>query len=258
MPSTRGPAPVSDALAKGPAGFRPSMVRSLREGALWVSGAIALVFALALASFDPQDPGYSYTGEPGRIGNLTGTAGAWLADVFYFFFGAPAFLFPVLIAFGGWLLFRRSGEAVREHPYAPWLRSLGFILTLATSSGLATLHFSAPSFPHTAGGILGDAVGTGLAGSFGYLGGTLLLLGLWFAGVSLFSGVSWLTVMDVLGRGVLGSVTRMRAFLSARRDARAGRENKEARAESIREEKKKAEFRPTPRIEEPTPVLEKS
>lgn len=250
---------MSEVLSKGAAaGFRPSMIRSLREGALWVFGAVALVFALALASFDPQDPGYSYTGEPGRISNLTGRAGAWLADVFYFYFGAPAFLFPLLIAFAGWLLFRRPATPEREHRFAVWLKTAGFVLTLATSSGLATLHFSAPSFPDTAGGILGDVVGTGLAGAFGFVGATLLLLGLWFAGVSLFSGVSWLTVMDVLGRGVLAGIARTRAFLATRRDVRAGRENKEARAESIREEKKKAEFRPAPRIEEPPPVLEKS
>ena len=251
---------MSETSQKALAGARlpPRMVRSLREGALWVFGALALVLVIALASFDPQDPGFSYTGEPGRIANLTGKAGAWLADVFLFMFGAPAFLFPVLVAFSGWLLFRRPEKVEDPGRHSQALRVIGFVLTLATSCGLATLHFSAPSYPNTAGGILGEIVGPGLEGSFRFLGATLLLLGLWFAGVSLFSGVSWLTVMDVLGRSVLRGITRTRAWLASRRDAKAGRENKEARQESIREEKKKAEFRPAPRIEVPPPVIEKS
>ena len=209
---------MSESSQKALAGTRlpPRMVRSLREGALWVFGALALVLAIALASFDPQDPGFSYTGEPGRIANLTGKAGAWLADVFLFMFGAPAFLFPVLIAFSGWLLFKRQSDAPAPHRHSQALRVIGFVLTLATSCGLATLHFAAPSYPNSAGGILGEIVGSGLEGAFRFLGATLLLLGVWFAGVSLFSGVSWLTVMDVLGRGLLNGIANARAWLSSR------------------------------------------
>ncbi len=240
-------------------GLPPVMVRSLREGALWVFGAIALVLTLALASFDPQDPSFSYTGEPGRIANLTGKAGAWIADVFLLLFGMPAFLFPVLIGFSGWLLFRQPSD----HPTSAGrrfqaLRIVGFVLTLATSCGLATLHFSAPTYPNNAGGVLGSWVGEGLQDSFQFLGATLLLLSVWFAGVSMFTGVSWLTVMDWLGRLVLGSVAGARAWLSSRRDVKAGRENKEARQESIRVEKKKAEFRPAPVIQEAPKLIERS
>ncbi len=105
-----------DAVAshKGASSARLAAVvtRSLREGALFVFGALALVLLLALGSYDRQDPGFSYTGEPGRVANLIGPVGAWIADFLLLLFGAPAFLFPVMLAVTGWLLFRPpAGEA---------------------------------------------------------------------------------------------------------------------------------------------------
>jgi DNA segregation ATPase FtsK/SpoIIIE, S-DNA-T family len=244
---------------KGGAGPRLAAVvtRALREGALFVFGALALVLLLALVSYDPADRGFSFTGEPGRVANLIGPVGAWLADVFLLLFGAPAFLFPVMLGVTGWLLFRRpAGETATRASLA--FRLFGFVLTLATSAAIATLHFAPARYPQTAGGILGDLVGHSLAHGFSFLGATLLLLGVWFAGVSLFVGVSWFTVMDVLGRGLLGAHAWLRAFGASRRELSAGREHKAARQEAAREEKKKAEFRPPPRIEAAVPVIERS
>ena len=82
-------------------------------------------------------------------------------------------------------------------------RGIGFVFTLAASCGLATLHWERSELPNTAGGVLGALVGESLAGAFSFLGATLLMLGLWLAGVSLFLGVSWLTVMDRLGHWTL-------------------------------------------------------
>jgi DNA segregation ATPase FtsK/SpoIIIE, S-DNA-T family len=252
---------LADAIvsAKGGPSSRLAAVvtRSLREGALFVFGALALVLLLALGSFDPQDPSFTYTGEPGRVTNLIGPVGAWLADFLLLLFGAPAFLFPVMLAVTGWLLFRPpAGEAPSRASLA--FRLFGFVLTLATSSGIATLHFAAARYPNTAGGILGDIVGHGLAHGFSFLGATLLLLGGWFAGVALFLGLSWLKVMDRLGHALLALHAWLRAMIASRRDVTAGRENKAARAEAVREEKKKAEYKAPPRIEPALPMVEKS
>jgi S-DNA-T family DNA segregation ATPase FtsK/SpoIIIE len=245
--------------AKGAVGPRltAAVTRSLREGALWVFGAVALLLLLALASYDASDPGFSYTGEPGRVSNLVGPAGAWLADVFLLLFGGPSFLFPVMLGYAGFLLFRPpAGEAPSRTTLG--FRLLGFALTLATSAGIATLHFAGSTYPNSAGGILGDLVGNGLSHAFSFLGATLLLLALWFAGVSLFLGVSWLTIMDWIGNRVLAGHAWLKAFVAERKDKSVGREAKEVRKEAIREEKKKAEFKPAPRIEVPKPVIEKS
>jgi S-DNA-T family DNA segregation ATPase FtsK/SpoIIIE len=247
---------VSERTGMGPR-LTAAVTRSLREGALWVFGALALLLLLALATYDSSDPGFSYTGEPGRVSNWIGPAGAWLSDVFLLLFGAPSFLFPVMLGYAGFLLFRPPrGEAPSRTTLG--FRALGFVLTLATSAGIATLHFSGRRYPNSAGGILGDLVGHGLSHSFSFLGATLLLLALWFAGVSLFLGVSWLTIMDWIGNRLLAGHAWVKAFLIERKDKSVGREAKEVRKEAVREEKKKAEFKPPPRIETPKPVIEKS
>ncbi|MEI8299305.1 MAG: DNA translocase FtsK 4TM domain-containing protein [Pseudomonadota bacterium] len=245
--------------AKGapPSRLAAVVSRGLREGALIVFGALALVLLLALVSFDPQDPGFTNTGEPGRIANLIGPIGAWVADVFLAVFGVPAFLFPVMLGLFGWALFRPPASDAASRASLVF-RLAGFALTLATSAGLATLHFAPRHYTNTAGGILGNLVGQGLAQGFSFLGATLLLLGLWFAGVALFTGVSWLTVMDRLGHAILALEAWVRAHLATRRDMSAGRENKAARQEAVREEKKKSVLKIAPRIEPPAPIIEKS
>src|SRR5579871_5949871 len=234
-----------------------AVVRGLREGALFVFGALALVLVLALLSFDPADRSFTNTGDPGRVANWIGPIGAWTSDLFLALFGAPAFLFPVMLAVAGWTLFRPPAAAVPSRANIAF-RLAGFVLTLATSAGIATLHFASGRYTSTAGGVLGDLVGHGLARGFSFLGATLLLLGFWFAGVSLFAGVSWLRVMDLLGHGILSGQGWLKSRLAQRRDRSAGRENKAVRQEAAREEKKKAEFRPPPRIEPAIPVIEKS
>ena len=91
--------------------LEPAMVRGLREAAFWVLAAAALVLLLALASFDPSDASFSYTGEPGQVGNLIGPLGAWTADILFMLFGLPAYLFAVAIGYGGWLAFKHDGAA---------------------------------------------------------------------------------------------------------------------------------------------------
>ncbi len=87
-------------------GLASTVVRSLREGALWVFGALALIVLAALTTYDRHDPSFATTGEPGPIANVIGPLGAHLAGLLVLLFGAPAFLFPVMIGFAGWLLYR--------------------------------------------------------------------------------------------------------------------------------------------------------
>jgi S-DNA-T family DNA segregation ATPase FtsK/SpoIIIE len=235
-----------------------NVARGLRESALWIFGALALILFVALASYDRADPAFSSTGQPGPVTNLIGPFGAWLSDLFFVLFGAPAYLFPVMLGFAGWALFqeRRTAEPIDRRTTA--LRGLGFALALASSCGLATLHFSGASFPNTAGGLLGALVGEGLASALRFLGATLLLLAVWFASVSLCTGVSWLETMDRIGRGVLAAIAWVKDRASTARDVKAGREVKQARQEVVREEQKKAAERKPPRIEAPAPKVEKS
>ncbi len=225
-----------------------SIVRALRESALWVSFALAGLLFIALVTFDAADPGFTTTGEAGSVANEAGPVGAWLADVLYMLFGLPSYLFPIMLAFAGWLLFRAKYGREPVTRTTVLFRGAGFLLTLATSAGLATLHFAAPELRYTAGGILGDLVGNGLGAALSFLGATLLLLALWLAGVSLFVGVSWLAVMDMIGRVTLGLVDRVRASVSEMRDRWQGRRRRQQRQVAVETARKKTVKRKAPRI----------
>ena len=165
------------------------VTRGLRESAFWIFGAFALILFVALASYDRTDPAFSSTGQPGPVTNLIGPFGAWISDLLFVLFGAPAFLFPILLGVAGWALFQgRSGLETTDRR-SLGCRGLGFLLALASSCGLATLHFSPGDYPSTAGGGLGSMLGEGLASAMSFLGATLLLLALWLGSVSLFTGV---------------------------------------------------------------------
>jgi S-DNA-T family DNA segregation ATPase FtsK/SpoIIIE len=234
------------------------VTRGLRESALWIFGALALILFVALASYDRADPAFSSTGQQGPVTNLIGPFGAWLADLFFVLFGGPAYLFPLMLGFAGWVLYReRTGLGALDRR-SMGFRGLGFALALASSCGLATLHFSAGSLPNTAGGVVGTLVGDGLAAALSFLGATLLLLAVWLASVSLCTGVSWVDVMDRIGHGALAGLTWVRDRMATARDMKAGREVKLARQEVVRVEQKKAADRKPPKIESPAPKVEKS
>jgi DNA segregation ATPase FtsK/SpoIIIE, S-DNA-T family len=234
----------------------------LREGTLWVLAALALILLLALTSYHPDDPTFADTGAPGPVGNWIGPVGARLAGFFLFLFGRPSYLFPVMLAYAGWLVHKEQALPDARSRLNTLLRAAGFILTLLTSCGLATLHWSRASLPNSAGGALGNLVGGdgghGLGHALSFLGATLLLLGLWLAGVALFLGVSWFKVMDTIGAGVLKAIDWARTRMEQRRELASGQQRKQARQEVVREETKKQAARPPPRIEAAAPVPQKS
>jgi S-DNA-T family DNA segregation ATPase FtsK/SpoIIIE len=245
--------------SKREAGLQAAIVaRGLRESALWVFGALALILFVALASYDRADPAFSSTGQEGPVTNLIGPFGAWLSDVFFVLFGGPAYLFPVMLGLAGWAVYRERASPEPIDRRSMGMRGLGFVLALATSCGLATLHFAGGSLPNTAGGVLGALVGEGLASALSFLGATLLLLAVWLGSVSLFTGLSWIDVMDRIGRGVLRGSSWVRERIATARDVKVGREVKQARQEVVREEQKKAAERKPPKIEAPAPKVEKS
>jgi S-DNA-T family DNA segregation ATPase FtsK/SpoIIIE len=235
-----------------------AVARSLREGTLWVLSALALILLLALLSYNGHDPGFSTTGEPGAVRNWIGPVGAHLADFFLFLFGRPAYLFPLMLAYAGWLVHMDHSLPDARSRINTLLRASGFVLTLATSCGLATLHWSGSALPHGAGGVLGDLAGQGSAAGLSFLGATLLLLGVWLAGVALFLGVSWFTIMDKLGALVLAAIEWNQSRFQQRRELASGQLRKQARQEGVREEQKKVAHRLPPRIEAPPPLLQKS
>jgi DNA segregation ATPase FtsK/SpoIIIE, S-DNA-T family len=248
----------SAAEARGGMKLGSTVVRSLREGALWVFGALALIVFAALATYDRNDPSFATTGEPGPISNVIGPLGAHLSGLLILLFGAAAFLFPIMIAVAGWLLYQDRSKADAPSRATLAFRGIGFLLTLVTTCGLASLHFTVQRYPDSAGGVLGSMVGQGLEAGLSFLGATLLLLALWLAGVSLFAGLSWIQVMDRTGRATLNALEWFSGRITSARAIKAGREVKEARSEVIREEQRRVASRPPPKIEPVVQKVEKS
>ncbi len=252
---------LPDTAAKGetPDRFTESVRRALREGAVILTGAVALMLFVALLSYHPDDPGFSYTGSgTADINNLIGLQGAWLADTLFFLFGGPAYLLPAMLAAACWLMFRRRNAPEQASRLNTFVRAGGFVLLLAATCALATLHFSPGILRQGAGGVVGGLFGGWMSQNFNFVGGTVLLLACAMSGVSLAFGLSWLAVMDRLGAGFWGAIDWLRARRQQQRDVAEGEERRAARKEVVEVETKKVAARPKPRIEAPAPQPEKS
>jgi len=239
--------------------IHPHVTKGLREGTLFVLSALAAYLLLSLSSYHAQDPGWSHRGPAHAIQNYGGVVGAWFADVFLYLFGYLAYLFPLMVGFSGWLVFRgRSTPSGRIDLHVLAVRWAGFLLTVASGCGLATLHFGvAPGdLPLDAGGVFGNLVGEQLAALFSFMGATLFLLALFLTGVTLFTGLSWLSVMDWTGKMTLLGVDWLIERFMQLRDSfdayRARRQREEQVAE--KQEKQKVLKRKPVRIE---PVIKK-
>jgi S-DNA-T family DNA segregation ATPase FtsK/SpoIIIE len=247
----------SSAQARNGARFTSAVSRGLRESAIIALGIVALVLLMALASYSPDDPGFSFTGSSAPVHNRIGVIGAWLADVLFFLFGRPAFLFPIMLALACFGMQRRIRAEVSSRANTV-VRIAGFLLVLVASCALTTLHWQPGTLRQSAGGVVGSLVGNGLAAGLNFLGATLLMIAAWMAGLSLAFGVSWFTIMDRLGGLVWSGIGWLRGRLAFSRDAAEGRERRQARKEAVQTEQKKSATRAPPRIEPPTPVVEKS
>ena len=248
----------SSAQARSASRFTAAVSRALRESAIIALAIVALVLFMALATYNPEDPGFSFTGGPGVVHNRIGVIGAWVADVLFFLFGRPAFLVPLVLAAACWGLQRRLRTEGGGSRANTMVRMLGFALVLVASCALTTLHWQPGVLRQSAGGVVGRLVGEGLAAGVDFLGATLLMIAAWMAGLSLAFGVSWLTVMDRLGTSTWAGISWLRARWSSSRDAAEGRERRQARKESVESAQKKSATRAPPRIEAPPAAVEKS
>jgi S-DNA-T family DNA segregation ATPase FtsK/SpoIIIE len=234
------------------------LIGTLRESALWVLGALAFMLWLALFSYDPGDPGFTQASGSGEINNAVGRVGALAADLLFNFFGRPAYLFPIMVFYLGWMVYReqRTKQELTKADYG--FRIGGFLTTLVTSCALASLHFSPAEFRETAGGIVGQAVGGELESLMKLLGASVLLFVFWVVGVSVFLGISWFAVMDRIGHWCLVAWDFCRAKIGEFRDRAEGRRQLAARQDVFEAEKKRTAGRSPPRIDPVIAPLETS
>ena len=239
--------------------------RGGREATLAGIAAAAIFLAIAIYSYHRGDPSWSVRNGSEHVVNRGGVVGAWISDVLLQLFGHMAWLLPLLlVALGISLFLDREKTTTR----LVWLtRSVGLVMLFMAACGVATLHYGdAGTLPAGvgAGGILGSVVGQTLLVGFNFLGATVIMLGLLFAGWTLFTRVSWLTVMESTGRLTLSALGAL-AGMSGRQRER--REVSHARRERVQQVTTKARKNPRrsrpPRIEpvltdiEPSPRVER-
>src|SRR5690625_2657116 len=231
-------------------------VRILKEGALIGLAAISLYLLLALVSYDPGDPGWSQTGENSRIENAGGPAGAWLADVTFLLFGYLAYLFPLMLGYRAWQVFRGRDRSQGVDWLLLSLRIAGLVLVMVAGAGLVAMHYPEVSaLPYNNGGLLGAWVAQVAEGAFNYTGGTLMLLAVFLFGMTVFTDLSWLKLMDETGRLTLLLIEKaqdaVRQWQRQRAEKKAARQAQQQRRETVEKHSKSRAKRVPPTIGTP-------
>jgi DNA segregation ATPase FtsK/SpoIIIE, S-DNA-T family len=227
----------------------PRLVRLLREVALYLLAAVGVYLLISLWTYNAGDPSWSHRGSTSAVSNLGGRVGAWLADVLFSLFGYVAFLFPIMIAIGGWRIYLHRNDPEPASLKHRLIVTGAFLLALIGACGLASLHFAPAHVPFSAGGWLGNGVGKGFAVAFSFTGATLFLLAAFLSGVTLYTGISWLGLMDATGRGSLTFMAWLRGLISTQYDRLIGMRARKQRQETVKVEKKALDKHPPPKIE---------
>jgi len=219
----------------------PRLARLLREAWWTLRGLLALFLVLALVSYRRSDPGWSTRGGDSAVANLGGTAGAWLADVLFFIFGYSAWWCVVGLAFAAWQGWRHRESRITASRWWLLFAPLGLVALLAGSAMIEYLRLAHHqlALPGTAGGVLGEVLGGAAAGGTGLVGALLIALALIAVGFSLFTGISWLSAAEALGRAGETGVHRLILRLQTWQDRRAGRQALEAREVAVSEVREK-------------------
>ncbi|HFT5866951.1 TPA: DNA translocase FtsK [Escherichia coli] len=180
--------------------------RRLLEALLILIVLFAVWLMAALLSFNPSDPSWSQTAWHEPIHNLGGMPGAWLADTLFFIFGVMAYTIPVIIVGGCWFAWRHQSSDEYIDYFAVSLRIIGVLVLILTSCGLAAINAD-DIWYFASGGVIGSLLSTTLQPLLHSSGGTIALLCVWAAGLTLFTGWSWVTIAEKLGGWILNILT---------------------------------------------------
>lgn len=239
------------------------MVR-LKEGGFILLLAIAVFLMISLVSFSPGDPGWTVANNATSIDNLSGRAGAWFASLFLHLFGYLAFIFPLMIIYSGYLLFRERKNTL-PNSFAFWsFRLFGLVFTLLLGSAISALHFVEPTTvnSYSSGGILGQLISDLLVQWFNSIGATLLLLAAFFASITLFTGISWFQLMDWIGKITLQAfawlANKYSDLIDNYKDKKAQQDVKQQRDEVFQRKRIEIEKRAPIKIEKEVKRIEPS
>ncbi len=235
----------------------------LREGAFIGVTAACMYLLLALFSYTPDDPGWSATGSSEFVTNIMGPFGAWLSDVFFSLVGYAAFLFPLMMAGRAWVLFQHRHEELGFDWVTFAIRALGLVLVMISGTALLAMNdLGGSSLPQGLGGILGQAVGGSFTEAFSVTGSRLILLAVLLFGMTVFTDLSWIKLMEDVGYWTLNGFARLKTTTARRwaelRERRTRQRVQQERKAVITEHVEKEKKRKPPKIKPPVKKVEKS
>ena len=184
--------------------FSLNGTQRLVEVALIAFAGFSAFMLLSLLSFDPADPSWSQIGYRTDIQNIAGPVGAKFADILFCVFGWLSYLFPPFFAFCGYLLFKRFKDLLSVDYFILGLRIFGLLLTAVSACAIASINFD-DIYIYSSGGVVGDVISSFLIPQLNFVGSSLLLLCGLCIGLTLMTGISWLTVAEALGQLVVAS-----------------------------------------------------
>jgi S-DNA-T family DNA segregation ATPase FtsK/SpoIIIE len=238
------------------------IIRIVKEGALIGWLLLCIYLLLALMSYSSADPyGWSSTGTNSEAQNYLGPTGAWVADLSFSFLGYIAYLLPLMIAYGLWCSFKQRHSNVSFDSLLFTLRTVGLLLVIAASTGLVAIQTSGQEsvLPFSGGGFLGLHLAKELGGVLGFIGATLLFLAMGLLGMTIYTELSWVKLVDTIGRiTLLGSeriITLVRQlvarYVKKKQQSQQAQASVKLRQDSMLRQAMKMKDRIPPTIEKP-------
>ena len=218
----------------------------LQEARWLILGVMSLYIGLVLLGYNKADPGWSHASVVDRITNPGGRFGAWLADLLLYLHGVSAWWWVVFLGYGLMWGFRRLKNRLTIDRRSFFFVFAGFLVVLITSSALEYLRFHShgAALPLSPGGLFGMELGQLVQRNFGFTGGTLLLLALMAAGLSLFTGISWLSAAEGVGAWLEQSVLSAQAAWARWQDRKVGQQIAQKREAVVETRRRKVEQAP--------------
>lgn len=225
--------------------------RGLRETAMLALLVLAGYLLLSLFTYHPGDSAWSYTGDGDVVRNYGGIVGAWFADIALYLLGFMAYVVPVVLAAGGWILVHGPPHGADRGLHPTALRWFGLVLTVLAGASLASLHLTDPRLllPQNAGGVLGTLLSDLLASMFSFSGATLFMLVVLVAGVTMLTGISWIDVVERTGAATLWVLDHLERWIVIARHRLSALRARRVRAKTVKAETQKVKKRKPPRIE---------
>lgn len=186
--------------------WRNQINQRLREGALILLSSIAIYLFISLVTYHANDPGWSHQGMQSNVMNLAGKTGAFFSDFLFSLFGYMAYVFPLAILLIGTFIYKNNiAEHPDKNPIIWSLRGVGLLLTLLASCGLTSIHITQKlqALPMTAGGVIGSLMKQATVSYLNLTGASIILAAFLLCGITLFTGFSWVKLVDIIGRYTL-------------------------------------------------------